>query len=299
VGALLPGATHRVDQPAGRAGGKGLNVARVLRHMGRPALATGLLLGHTGHAVAADLDATGVPATFLHGGDHARTRTTVTVVEAKTGVATVFSEPGPGQGTADWAAVRDHLVPLIARSALVVLSGSLPPAVPVDAYAELIEAARAHDVRTILDSDGPALTSALPARPDIVKPNRHELARATGTSNLQRGAQALLDAGARAVVVSDGPAGMLAMSRTQTLSARPPEVTAVNPTGAGDAAVAALADGMVADASWAQMLRTAVAWSTAAVLEPVAGAISPRQADRLAGLVDVRSREREESELSC
>jgi tagatose 6-phosphate kinase len=267
--------------------------------MGHPALATGLLLGDTGRAVAADLARAGVPATFLHGGDHALTRTTVTVVDATTGAATVFSETGPGHGAADWAAIRAHLLPLIARSALVVLSGSLPPAVPVDAYAELIEAARAHDVRTILDSDGPALTAALPARPDIVKPNRDELARATGTSDIRQGAEALLDAGARAVIVSDGPAGMHAVSRTQTTSARPPALVAANPTGAGDAAVAALAACMLADASWPRLLRTAAAWSGASVLEPVAGAISPLVAERLAGLVDVRSRAREESELSC
>jgi tagatose 6-phosphate kinase len=257
--------------------------------MGRPVLASGVLLGDTGHAVADDLAAAGVPAAFLHGGDRGRTRTTVTVVEDATGRATVFSEPGPGHGTLDWPGLRDHLLPLIARSALVVLSGSLPPALPADAYADLIAAARAHGARTILDTDGAALMAGLAGGPDVVKPNRDELARATGTSDLRHGAQALLDAGAGAVVVSDGPAGMLAASRGQLAFARPPAVEAVNPTGAGDAAVAALAACMLDGASWPRMLRTAVAWSAASVLEPVAGAIRPREAQRLAGLVDVRS----------
>jgi tagatose 6-phosphate kinase len=303
VNGLRPGTTHRVSQPAGRAGGKGVNVARVLKAMGRPALASGVLLGDTGRAVAADLDAAGVPASFLSVGDggdrhrghrdRGRTRSTVTIVDTATGQATVFNEPGPGPGAVDWPALRGHLLALIARSAVVVLSGSLPPALPDDAYAELIDASRALGARTILDSDGAGLTAALAARPDIVKPNRDELARATGTSDLRRGAAALLAAGAGAVVVSDGPAGMLAVSRgamgLTALSARPPALDAVNPTGAGDAAVAALASCLLADASWPLALRTAVAWSSASVLEPVAGAVAPHEARRLAGLVDVRS----------
>ena len=300
VNGLRPGTTHRVSQPAGRAGGKGVNVARVLKAMGRPALASGVLLGDTGRAVAADLAGAGVPASFLYfdelgGRDGGRTRSTVTIVDTASGQATVFNEPGPGPGAVDWPALRDHLLALIARSAVVVLSGSLPPALPDDAYAELIEASRALGARTILDSDGAALRAALPARPDIVKPNRDELARATGASDLRRGALALLDAGAGAVVVSDGPAGMLAVARDPAgltaLSARPPALNAVNPTGAGDAAVAALASCLLADASWPLTLRTAVAWSSASVLEPVAGAVAPAEARRLAGLVDVRALE--------
>jgi tagatose 6-phosphate kinase len=289
VDSLLPGSTHRVRRPAGRAGGKGINVARVLTQMGQPALATGVLLGDTGRAVRDDLARAGVPAEFVNGHGPGHTRTTVTVVDAASGEATVFSEPGPDHGDLDWSRIRDQLLPLIARSALLVLSGSLPPALPVRAYAELIESARALGVPTILDSDGPALTAALPARPDIVKPNRDELFRATGVSNLRHGAQALLDAGARAAVISAGPEGMLAVSRAGTLVARPPALTVVNPTGAGDAAVAALAACLLADTPWPAMLRTAVAWSAASVLERVAGAISPHQADRLLGLVEVRS----------
>jgi len=296
VDALVPGGTHRVARVAGRAGGKGVNVARVLTRMGQPALATGVLGGDTGRAVAADLAAAGVPAAFADGGDQTRTRTTVTIVDGATGQATLFNEPGPEPGALDWPRLLDHLVPLIAASALVVLSGSLPPAVPVDAYATLIAAARAQGVPTILDSDGAALTAALAAGPDLVKPNRDELARATGTRDLRLGARALLNAGAGAVVVSDGPAGLLAVTRDELAWARPPAVEAVNPTGAGDAAVAALATGLLAGLPWPQRLRRAVAWSAASVLEPVAGAISPATAARLAELVDVQSGG---SELTC
>lgn len=288
VAALVPGSTHRVGRVSGQAGGKGINVARVLSRMGQPVLATGVLCGDPGRAVAADLAAAGVPADFADGGDRARTRATVTVVDAAAdGQATLFNEPGPEPGTLDWPHLLGHLRPLIARSAVVVLSGSLPPALPADAYATLIETARAYSVRTILDSDGAALTAGLAAGPDLVKPNRDELARATGTGDLRRGARTLLDAGAAAVVVSDGPAGLLAVTPDEVVRARPPAVQAVNPTGAGDAAVAALATGLAEGLPWPDALRRAVAWSAASVLEPVAGVISPAEAQRLAALVHV------------
>ena len=288
VDALVPGATHRTGRVAGRAGGKGINVARVLTRMGQPALATGVLGGDAGRAVAADLAAAGVPADFGPG-DRAATRTTVTVVETGTGRATLFNEPGPEDGTVDWPRLRARLLALAEGSAVLVLSGSLPPAVPVTAYAELITGARARGVPVILDCDGPALTAALPARPDIVKPNADELARATGTRDLRHGAELLLAAGARAVVVSDGPAGLLALAGRERVQARPPAVAAVNPTGAGDAAVAALAAGLPAGASWEQRLRDAAAWSAASVLEPVAGAVDPDTARRLATQVEVEA----------
>jgi tagatose 6-phosphate kinase len=292
VGVLDPGATHRVTRPAARAGGKGINVARVLTRMGEPALATGVLLGHTGLAVRDDLAQAGVRTAFADGGGGGNTRCTVTIVEAASGRATLLNEPGPGDGDINWPALRDHLLPLIARCAVLVLSGSLPPALPVDAYADLVEAGRHSGATTILDSDGPALAAALAARPDIVKPSQDEMARVTGIRDPHRGAAALLDAGAGAVVVSAGPDGLHAVTRGESYCARPPELTAVNPTGAGDAVVAGLASGLLRRAAWPELVRVATAWSAASVLEPVAGEVSPAEVARLAGLVNLQPCER-------
>jgi tagatose 6-phosphate kinase len=292
VGVLHPGTTHRIARPAARAGGKGINVARVLTRMGEPALATGVLLGHTGRAVRDDLAQAGVQTAFADGSERGTTRCTVTIVEAAGGRATVLNEPGPGPGDVDWPALRDHLLPLIARCAVLVVSGSLPPALPVDAYADLIEAARRSGAVTILDTDGPALLATLASRPDVVKPNQDELARVTGIRDPHCGAVALLDAGAGAVVVSAGPGGLHAVTRGESQCARSPDLTAVNPTGAGDAAVAGLAAGLLRRAAWPELVRIATAWSAACVLEPVAGEVSPGEVTRLMDLVNVQPCER-------
>jgi 8-oxo-dGTP pyrophosphatase MutT (NUDIX family) len=147
----------------------------------------------------------------------------------------------------------------------VTLSGSLPLGVPIDAYAQLIAAARQAGVISILDAEGAALELGIAAGPDLVKPNRDELGEMTPRE--------LLSQGARAVVTSKGEDGMEAVTAAGTWRAYPPERVFGNPTGAGDACVAALARGIVNGHSWDQLISEAIAVSAAAVASPVAGHI--------------------------
>jgi len=154
---------------------------------------------------------------------------------------------------------------------VVVLSGSLPSGLDGDAYAELVGAARERGVPAVLDTSGEPLLTALRAGPALVKPNADELREALGTKDPAAGAAALRDAGADAVAVSLGPSGMFARTSEGAWRARPPQQVAGNPTGAGDAAVAALSAGLAAGTPWPERLRQAVAVSAAAVLAPLAG----------------------------
>ncbi|ROO86984.1 tagatose 6-phosphate kinase [Actinocorallia herbida] len=251
VDRLVPGAVHRVGPPRRRAGGKGVNVARVLAALGEEVLATGFAGGATGAAFLADLP---VPSAFVQIGGE--TRCTLTVLDAE---ATLFNEPGPLVTEPEWQAFLTRFRTL--RADVVVLSGSLPPGLPDDAYARLIEAA---DAPVILDADGPALLHGLPARPALVKPNAQEL-RATGRTPAQ-----LRALGAQAVAVSDGPRGLAVHLADGGWRATPPE-THGNPTGAGDAAVAAFARGLRRGTPWPELVADAVALSAAAVAAPVAG----------------------------
>ena len=278
VEALTPGHSHRVLQVAGQAGGKGVNVSRVLAARGVATTATGVVGGATGRAATAELRAAGVAGAWLDA--DLETRTTVAVVTPD-GAATLFNEPGPAAGGPVRQALLRHLEPLVAQADLVVLAGSLPPWAPVDAYLQITELAAAAGRPVVVDAGGAALTAALPARPELVKPNRAELAEATGTADLRAGARALLAAGARRVVVTDGAQGMYGFAEGTGWHALPPRLDAVNPTGAGDAALAALAVGLGARDDWPEMLRRAVAWSAAAVLDVRAGHL---RADRLAEL---------------
>lgn len=170
-----------------------------------------------------------------------------------------------------------------------MLSGSLPPGVPVDGYARLVRAAREQDRSTVLDADGPALAEALAAGPTVVKPNAAELAAAAPTPatapdpagfdptgfDPAYGAARLVERGAGAVVASLGPRGLYAHTPHGIWRAAPPGPVAGNPTGAGDACVAAIAAGLTAGADWPEILREAVALSAATVLSPVAGSFDP------------------------
>jgi tagatose 6-phosphate kinase len=318
VDALIPYGTHRVATVAERAGGKGLNVARVLHGAGQPVLATGLLGGATGARVAALLG-DGLPASFVP--IAAETRRTVAVTDRQD--ATGFWEPGPGVTPGEWAAFVAHFRGLLGEAEVVALCGSLPPGVPVDGYATLIRLAAASGARTVLDTSGEPLRHGLGAGPDLAKPNAAELAALLGAmpgtlsgtspgvlpgalsgalSGVLPGALPdalsgaspgvlpgaspgggvrgdLADAvraracGARAVVVSHGPRGLLAVTGDGAWRGVPPQRVTGNTTGAGDACVAALARGLRAGTPWPALLADAVALSAAAVAAPVAGAI--------------------------
>ncbi|MFJ4621816.1 1-phosphofructokinase family hexose kinase [Streptomyces sp. NPDC088812] len=269
VDRIRTGASHRLATARHRAGGKGVNVARVLTALGRPALVAGLAGGPAGDAVRRDLAASGMAEalTAIAG----TTRQTVTVVEEAAGDAAVFLEPGPEVSAAEWRAFTRHFARLLGRSRAVVLSGSLPPGLSEDAYGELVAAARRSDVPVVLDTTGPPLLAALAAGPDLVKPNAAELRETVGAEDVRAGAETLRRAGARSVVVSLGAEGLLAVAPDGVWRARPPERLAGNPTGAGDAAVAALAAGLADRTPWPERLRAAVALSAAAVRAPLAG----------------------------
>jgi tagatose 6-phosphate kinase len=281
VGRLDPGAMHRVGSPRARAGGKGINVARVLHALGERVCVAGFAGGPAGQAVRAELAAAAIPAELVPVA--AETRRTVAVVETATGDATLFNEPGPDITTAEWQVFLDCFGDLAAQARVVVLSGSLPPGLPGDAYAVLTRAAGATPV--LLDADGQALLEGARARPWVVKPNAAELSAATGHADPRLGAAALRDLGAGAVVVSQGADGMTVFTGDGAWRARPPEPVIGNPTGAGDGAVAALSRGMAAGTPWPERLADAVALSAAAVAAPLAGDLDHALYDRLLPLV--------------
>ncbi|MFJ8082270.1 1-phosphofructokinase family hexose kinase [Streptomyces sp. NPDC096205] len=297
VDRLRPHAAHRVCEVADRAGGKGINVSRVLRAFGHPTLVTGLVGGGTGASVRRDLARAGLAQHLVPVAGE--TRRTVAVVDARTGDTTTLLEPGPEVLHEEWERFRESFDALLLRAGVVVLSGSLPPGLPEDTYAVLVRDARARGVPALVDTSGPALLAALPAAPALVKPNADELVEATGRSDPRVAAEALRTAGAEAVVASLGPEGLLAVTPQGAWRARPAERLRGNPTGAGDAAVAALAAGLLAGDTWPVRLAEAVALSAAAVAAPLAGSFDPVVHQRLRTRVDVVPLPRETGETPC
>ncbi len=239
------------------AGGKGINVARWLKHLGGEPKLLLPLGGPTGKELAGYLRHEGISAKVIHLAKPTRVNVIVTT---NTGRQMRFNPFGPQLTKHEWRAVLRNVQRQMkqpgqgrvrdsvrAAPGLLILSGSLPRGVPVTAYAQLIRLARLQGVRTLLDCDGPALTAAVKARPFLVKPNEHELAqwwgRALGSEAAIRQAAGRLSEQTRGwVLVSrGGKRGFLVNAERFECAAKPPRVKPLNTVGAGDALLAAVA----------------------------------------------------------
>lgn len=283
---MVHGEAQRVSDVVERAGGKAANVARVAAQLGGRTHLLAALGGPAGATYADNLRASRLVATTVATTRH--TRRTVTVVESD-GTTTAFNEAGPAMPDQEWADVRAALDALLDSGdvRVLVLSGSVPPGAPETAYAECVAAASDRGVLTIVDVAGPPLLAALAAGASVVKPNRHELRATVGAEGIE-GVQALRAQAPHAVVVaSDGEAGLLCVGPDGAWRATPGRPLRGNPTGAGDALVAAIAVSLVDGRSWPEALRLAIGASGAAVLDPVAGHIDPRVAAELAAAATV------------
>ncbi|TCO60955.1 1-phosphofructokinase family hexose kinase [Actinocrispum wychmicini] len=268
VEALNAGTTHRVRDVHTRPGGKGVNVADVLTQLGEPVHATGL--------AGPELN---LPDFVPIAGP---SRRTTTVLSTQDDSATLFNEPGPVISAGEWAAFRTHFDTLARDAQVIVLSGSLPPGLPADAYADLIRRAPAP---VILDTDGEPLRHGLTARPALVKPNIDELARLLG-----RIPDLPADCAALGVPVAAtlGADGALLTTPDGTWHGQPPRVLSGNPTGAGDAFTAAFARGIATGTPWPAILADAIALSAAAVNTPTAGAYDEATYREFTDLIQVK-----------
>lgn len=243
------------------AGGKGINVARWLKHLGGPAQLVLPLGGRTGAELVGHLRSEKIPATIIR----LREPTRVNVIVTTDGGRQMrFNPLGPELSQAEWRKVMATVALNLAKlhspqsvrnqraegagKGLLILSGSLPRGIPVSAYAQLTRLAHHHGVPTLLDCDGPAFTAGAKARPFLVKPNEHELAGWWGRplrseAAILRAALALSAQTRGWVLVSRGGHRSLlvnGMERFQAF-ARPPRVKPRNTVGAGDALLAAVA----------------------------------------------------------
>ncbi len=317
---IEPGATHRVSNGVGRAGGKGLNVARVAHQQGHAVLAVATAGGPTGVEIERELGESGLPHQLV--AVVGSTRRSIALYDAANDETSIFNEVGVAPSDAEWRRLMDAIEAALDQARCLVGSGSLPPRaeIPTSAttdfdpstfYPELVRLAASRGIPSIIDTAGPALLAAADAGATVLKPNREELIAATGIADPIAAARSLVERGASLVLLSLGSAGMVAIAASDPigyLSARLPAPLVGNPTGAGDAAVAAVASCLAGpvpqstipdadateedDPSVGAMLTTpdgrvisvemilgrATAWSAAAVLVPLAGEISPLHA---------------------
>jgi tagatose 6-phosphate kinase len=273
---LVPGSSHAVEGVRSRSGGKAVNTARVLAQLGEPVTLCGFAGGARGIQLRAGLEGTGVVDALT--GIAGETRQSIAVFAE--GDATVFNEPGPRVSEAEWAALLDDVAAHVSGASAVVISGSVPPGIPEDGYAQLTKLSRDSGVPVVLDAAGRALLEGLAAEPEIVAPNRGEAAAALGLGAADRTdrfveAAALSALSHGAAVISDGARGIVATADGRRWVGEPPAVVSGNPTGAGDALNAGLVLGLARGSGLPESIQLSLALATAAVLSPVAGEIDP------------------------
>lgn len=312
VSGLRPGGTHSVAQVRGCPGGKGVNVARVVKALGGRVLATGLAGGPTGRAIVDGLAAEGIESAFLSVG--ADSRTTLAVVDGTGGGVTEFREPGGPVTDEEFATFLVHLDGLLAGVSFCVFSGSLPPGLPSDAYAQAIRVAQGRGLRTVLDTSGPALVAGVSARPFLIKPNAEEavgLARAFGLETAKRAAaqdaagRDPVDrsevasaiglapslggvAAAELVVLTLGELGAVAYCVDEFWHAAVRVEGVRNPVGSGDALAAAMVVALERGDGLKDALSLGVAAGAANALTETAGQVRPEDVERLREGVEVR-----------
>jgi len=225
-------------------GGKGFNVSRALQALGVESVAMGFVGGATGQMLERGLRDLGIATDFVHIAGETRTNIVVTDVGAEQYVK--VNEAGPTVQAQELAAFLDRARERVRPGDIWVLSGSLPPGVPPDFYAQLIALLQARGAKALLDSSGEPLRLGCAAGPYLIKPNAVEAEEVTGRE-ISSDAGALgaveffLHQGIELVALSLGAEGLLLASKLCTVWARPPRVRARNPVGAGDALLAGIA----------------------------------------------------------
>ena len=257
------GELNRIKTIRSDAGGKGINVAKVLQRFSVPVTAWGLQAGYEGKIILKKLRQEGIPSYFIEA--EGETRTNLKVVDERTKQTTELNEAGFTPSNALLEEFVRRFESKLDGVAIVALGGSLPPGTPTDYYRRLIEIANRKGIRTILDADGEALALGIEAVPFALKPNIHELETLCDTTfeteeQIVIAAQTLVSKGICYVLVSMGSKGSILVSEREVIRAKPFPITPISTVGAGDSMVAAMAYCLLHHKSLEEMAR----WTSAA-----------------------------------
>jgi 1-phosphofructokinase family hexose kinase len=290
---FTPGRRHRTVDQTTMPGGKGVNIARAIKRLGQPVIATGLAGGSTGTRIIDALTDESILNAFVRIREESRTNTAV--LDPTTGIHTEVNERGPEVSAQELKLFRDKLLYLAQGASMCVFAGSLPRGVAPDVYASLIRELKKLGVTTMVDTDGEPLRLAARAEPDIISPNELEAEELVGhefndSDDRARAVVEMTRLGpAEAIMtVSDGCYAYVLDGGGHTLyRARIEEQEARSTIGSGDAFLAGYVAARYLGRSPIECLRYGVACGAESVQHFGAGLIDPAAVDRLLGEVEL------------
>jgi len=290
------GQRHRATEQTSMAGGKGVNVARALKALGQPVIATGVAGGHTGTRIIEHLTEEAILNDFVRIREESRTSTAV--VDPTNGEQTEINEKGPSVSESELELFVDKLLYLAKGAAVCVFSGSLPRGVPDGLYAQLIADINRLGVLTVLDSEGEALRLGTRAEPGVVSPNEPEAEELVGhefsdDEDRSLAMHEIVELGAADALMTL-PTGCLALLRVPgqervlySAQIDPGVVETRSTVGSGDAFLAGDVSARYGGSPPEDCLRFAVACGAESTQHFGAGVLEPREVGRLLSDVEV------------
>jgi 1-phosphofructokinase/tagatose 6-phosphate kinase len=287
------GQRHRASEGLTLAGGKGINIARALKRLGVPVVATGLAGGGNGTRIVEELTAEAILNDFVRIEEDSRTSTAI--VDPAGGTYTEVNEWGPRVEPQELEMLLEKLVYLSRGADYVIFAGSLPRGIEDGFYADAIRELNRRGVLTVLDSEGEPLRLGAHAEPFLVSPNEREAEGLVGQEfhdddDFLAGLEAIAEIGARNVLITR-ESGCWALLRSERephrYRALAPRVDPVSAVGSGDVLLAGFIAARLEQRSDEEALRFAVAAGAASTLVLGAGRFEEREAGRLVSSVEV------------
>ena len=294
VPSFRQGHRHRAVEASTAAGGKGVNVARALKLLDRPVIATGLAGGPTGARLVERMAEESILSDFTWIGGESRTN--LAVIDPTSGEQTEINERGPDVTVEELERFQQKLLYLAQGARICVIAGSLPPSVPPAFCARMVAELKERGVETVLDTEGEPLIAGLRAGPAVVTPNVSEAEGAVGhefndRDDLLTGLRGLIELGAGEAVVTREEgcvASLLEGSSRRLYEVISPSLEPVATVGSGDAFLAGFAAARFDGRPPQECLRFAVACGAESTQHFGAGTIEPQEVEALAERVDVR-----------
>jgi 1-phosphofructokinase family hexose kinase len=290
---FTPGRRHRTVDQVTMPGGKGVNVARAIKRLGQPVIATGLAGGATGTRIVEALNAEAILNAFVRIREESRTNTAV--LDPTTGLQTEINERGPAISSQELDMFREKLYYLAKGASMCVFAGSLPRGLETDAYAEMIREVRRLGVVTIVDTDGEPLRLSMRADPDVVSPNELEAEELVGQefNDDEDRARAVIEmtrlgAGEAIMTVRNGCFAYLQDDGPALYRIFVEEQEARSRIGSGDAFLAGYVAARYGGRPPVECLRYGVACGAESIQHFGAGVIDPDKVDRLLSEVEAQ-----------